>query len=326
MSRGTVFVTDFEFSHLDYEREELAKFDLELEAAQGISGDEVIARAGDAIGLLVQYMRVTPDFIARLPNLRAIARYGVGVDAVALDAASARGIFVINVPDYCEDEVSDHAIGLLLACNRRLIMLDRLVRNGVWDYKRGGPVFRLRGRRLGLIALGRIARLVARKAQALGLEVVAFDPYVNPGFVTDSGVELLDFQGVIKTSHFVSLHAPLTEETHHLIDEPALRVMRNDAYLINTSRGGLIKEPDLIRALREGWIRGAGLDVLEDEPIPKDHPFLTLENVILTPHSAWNSITAEEELRRKAARSLGHVLSGNTFLPNIVNAASIRGP
>lgn len=324
MSSETVFVTDFEFADLEFEREELSRFDIRLDSAPGISAQDLAILAAEAVGLLVQYMKLTPEIIARLPRLRAVARYGVGVDGVAVEAASAQRIYVINVPDYCDDEVSDHAIGLLLTCNRRLAMLDRLVRHNMWDYKLGGSVSRLRDRRLGLVGLGRIAREVARKAQALGLEVVAFDPYVNPSVATERGVALLDFDRLIETSHFVSLHAPLTKETYHLIDARVLQRMRSDAYLINTSRGGLVNERDLARALREGWIRGAGLDVLEVEPIPKDHPFLGLEEVVLTPHSAWNSVAAEEELRRKAARSLGRVLTGDFSLPNIVNRNSVR--
>lgn len=319
MSKGRVVVTDYEYSHLDWEQEELDRFDYTLEPHQCKTEEEIIAIAKDADGMLVQYAQITPHIINNLSRVRAISRYGIGVDVIDLEAASRKGIYVINVPDYCEEDVSDHALGFLIACNRRILQHDRLVKKGIWDYKENTPVYRFKGRQLGLIAFGKIAQLLAQKAQALGLKVVAYDPYIDEELARKYNVELMDFDTIIRTSHYISLHAPLTRKTEHMFNAEAFSKMKREAFLINTARGGLIDEEALIEALKKKEIAGAGLDVLQEEPIRDNHPLKEMDQVIITPHAAWNSILSQEELQRKAARYLGQVLSGETDIESIVN-------
>ncbi len=309
-ARFKVLVTDSVFPSLDTERRILAQVGAELVAMQARREEELLGPVEDADGLLVCFAPVTARVIARAGRCRVIARYGIGVDNVDVAAATARGIVVTNVPDYCVEEVSDHTLGLLLACARRVVSLDRKVRSGRWDARDAVPIRRLSGQVLGLVGFGKIARQVARKARALGLRVVAFDPYVEPAVIREEGVEPVDLRTLAERSDFISLHAPLTPQTQGLVDEAVLRWMKPTAYLINTARGRIVEERALVRALREGWIAGAALDVLPQEPPPPDHPLLHLENVILTPHVAFYSEESLQELQRKAAEEVARVLVG----------------
>jgi len=314
-----VLVTDYEFSTLEFEKEELEKYGVKLESIQSKSEENIISRAKDFQGLLVQYAPITSKVINNLPKLKAIAVYAIGVDNIDVEAATKKKVYVINVPSFCEDEVSNHALGLLIACNRKILYCNHQVKNGIWGYIEAGPIYRFKGRRLGLLGFGKIARLLAKKTCALGLEVFVFDPYIKDDIVKEYGAKPVDFNFLIKNSHYISIHLPLTKETRHLINKDVISKMRKDAYLINTSRGGVIDEKALINALKEGLIQGAGLDVFEEEPISENCLLKKLNNVIITPHIAWYSITAEEELRRKAARNLGRVLTGDDNVETIVN-------
>ena len=309
----TVAVTDYEYPDLEVERRVLQAGlgEVELLGLACRTPEEVVAAARDADGLLQQYCRLDAEALARLPRCRVVSRYGVGLDAVDLEAATRLGIVVTHVPDYCVDEVSDHALALLLACARGVVRLDRAVRAGRWAYRGAGPLERLRGRTLGLVGFGRIPRALTPKALALGLRVLAFDPLVAPELVRAAGAEpAARLEEVAERSDFVSLHAPLTAATRGLVGEAFLRRMRPHAVLINTARGGLVDEAALVRALREGWIAAAALDVLASEPPAPDHPLLALPQVVLTPHAAWYSETSEVELRTKAAANVVAVLRG----------------
>lgn len=309
-SRFKVVVTDSVFPHLETERRVLAEVGAELVALQARRDDELLEAVQDADALLVCFAPVTRRVVEAARRCKVIARYGIGVDNVDVQAATSRGILVTNVPDYCVEEVSDHALALLLACARRVVWLDRTVRAGRWDARDAVPVRRLSGQTLGLVGFGKIPRLLARKARGLGLRVLAFDPYVDPSAMRELGVEPAELRPLLERSDYVSLHAPLTPQTEGLVDEAALRWMKPTAYLINTARGRIVDERALVAALERGWIAGAALDVLPTEPPPADHPLRKLPNVILTPHVAFYSEESLQELQRKAAEEVVRVLTG----------------
>lgn len=310
MSRFRVIVTDYVFPSLDIERSILGTIGADVTAMQAARDDELLSAVGEADALLVCHAPVTRRVIERAERCRIIARYGIGVNNVDLEAASARGIIVTNVPDYCLEEVSDHTLAMLLDCARRITFLDRRVRGGRWKATDAAPMFRLHGQTLGLVGFGKIPRLVAQKASAFGLRVLAFDPYLDAEAIERRGARKVDFESLLAASDYVSVHVPLTSETTGLIGEAALGQMKRTAYLINTSRGPVVDETALARALREGWIAGAALDVLTTEPPAPDHPFLALENVILTPHTAFYSEESLRDRQTKAAQEVASVLAG----------------
>jgi D-3-phosphoglycerate dehydrogenase len=229
---------------------------------------------------------LTATNLALLPRCGAIVRTGSGTDNVPVEAATRLGIVVANTPDALTDAVSDHVIGLLFAVLRRIAIQDRAVRGGAWDRYRAWPLWTLRGRTLGFIGFGRIARSVARKLSGFAVKVLACDPLLSPETAAKLGVGTASREEVLSQSDVVSIHCPLTPNTRHLIDERALRRMKPTAVLLNTARGPVVEETALTRALAEGWIAGAGLDVLETEPPEPDSALLELDNVVITPHVA----------------------------------------
>jgi len=239
---------------------------------------------------------------------RIIARYGIGVDTVSLSAASDAGIMVTNVPDYCIDEVSDHALALLLNLARGIGRATLATRSGEWDIGVVQPLYRLRGRTLAVLGFGRIGRAVAEKARPFGLRVVAFDQYVPHDAIRAAGVEPLSFQEALEQADLVSIHVPLTDETRHLISSHALSWMKRGAIIVNTSRGPVIDTAALVSALESGHLAGAGLDVVDPEPPPAEHELRQMPNVLLTPHIAFYSEEAQRELQRRAAEEVARVL------------------
>jgi D-3-phosphoglycerate dehydrogenase len=322
-----VLVTDYAWPTLDIERAILDEVGAELAVAESGRPEELIALAAGADAILVNWRRLPEQALDAATGCLVVARYGVGVDNIPVAHATDLGILVANVPDFCVEEVSDHALALLLACARRIVTFARSTREGSWDLLglgRGLP--RLRGQRLGLIGFGNTARALIPKARGLGLEITAYTPRLASGRDEANGVELTaDLAHVLATSDYVSLHAPATTETHGLIGEDALRTMKPGAYLINTSRGALIDEDALERALTEGWIAGAALDVLAEEPARPGHPLLALGNVIVTPHAAFYSEPAIAELAAKAARNVLCVLRGGVPA-TLVNPAVLESP
>ncbi len=311
MSRLKVLVTDHVFPSLEIEQALLGAIGAEIVVVQAASDAELLDVVGDADALLVCYAPVTRRVIDRLSRCRIIARYGIGVDNVDVGAATARGIVVTNVPDYCIEEVSDHALALLLACARKVPFLDRQVRGGRWEARDAAPMHRLQGQALGLVGFGKIPRRLAGKARALGLELLAFDPYVGAEEMAAHGVGKVTLEDLLARADFVSVHAPLMADTRGLIGEAALRAMKPTAYLINTSRGPLVSQDALVRALREGRIAGAALDVLETEPPVGGDDLRCLDRLIVTPHVAFYSEESVQELQRKAAENVVRVLSGD---------------
>ncbi|WP_299093804.1 C-terminal binding protein [uncultured Metabacillus sp.] len=310
MEKYKVAVTDYEYKNLQIEKEVLAKANMELIIAQCDTEDEVIAACKDADGLINQYAPITRKVIESLPNLKIISRYGVGVNTIDVEAATERGIMVTNVSDYCVDEVADHAFSLLLASARKIVQLNNAVKQGVWDYKLGIPIYRLRGRVLGLVGFGKIPQNLAEKARAFGLELLIYDPYISDKTADKYAARLVGLNELMQLSDFISVHSPLTKATEAMISDEQFSLAKPEAFIINTSRGPVIDEQALIRALEEGKIAGAALDVIEKEPINPANPLLKMDNVILNPHIAWYSEQSEVELRQKATQNAADALQG----------------
>ncbi|MCC7354084.1 MAG: C-terminal binding protein [Anaerolineae bacterium] len=318
-----VLVTDYVWPSLDMERETLARVDAELLVAPTGQEAELRALAPEADAILTCFKRVSAETIAAAPRCLVISRYGVGVDNMDVAAATAHGIVVTNVPDYCVDEVSDHTLALLLCAARRVMVYDRSVRDGAWDARIAMPIPRLRGLTLGIIGYGRIGRAVARKAAAFGLQILVSDPGTTAEEAEREGVAVADMDTLLREADFVTLHAPLTAATQNLLGEEAVRKMKPTAWLVNTARGGLVDTAALAAALREGRLGGAALDVLPQEPLPAGDPLRLLPNVILTPHVAFYSEGSLQELEAKAAEHVAQVLRGEVPT-NVVNPAVLR--
>jgi D-3-phosphoglycerate dehydrogenase len=271
--------------------------------------DELIEKTRHADALCVTSARITRHVIESLERCKVIVRYGVGFDVVDVEAATERGILVCTMPDFCTEEVANHALALLLACNRRLVQLHDRMRQADWGrdtvLRQIGPLY---GETLGIVGYGRIGRAMARRGRALGMRVIAADPYTPD--LPEDGDRILPLDDVLREADYVSVHTPLNAETHHLIDERALRLMKPSAYIINTARGPVIDGAALYRALSEGWIAGAGLDVHEIEPVTTEYPILSLPNVVLTPHAAFYSEASVQRQHEKAAENVICVLTG----------------
>ncbi|MDE3076446.1 MAG: C-terminal binding protein, partial [Chloroflexota bacterium] len=254
------------------ERAQLERAEAELIAAPPADRPALKSLLARADAVLNTVLPVDAGLISILERCRAIVRTGVGVDNLDVAAATARGIVVACVPDASVEEVSNHALGLLLACSRKIVRLDRALRSGAWDRTALAPMGTIHGQTLGLVGFGRIARALAAKVKALGMRVVACDPYVAAEVVRAAGVEALELAALLEQADFVSLHVPLAPETHHLIGAEQLARMRSSAFIINTARGGLIDQPALVAALNAKAIAGAGLDVYEHEPLEPTDP------------------------------------------------------
>jgi len=305
-----VAVTDYVFPNLEIERQELKKINAELIESKGSDEESIIEAAKDADAILNCYAELTSKVIESLEKCQIIARYGIGVNNVNMPTATKKGIIVTNVPDYCIEEVSDHALALILACTRKICQLNKTVKNGKWDFKDYRPMYRLEGQTLGIVSFGKIPRRLVEKVSAYKFNIIAYDPYVDEEITAKYNVKLVTFEELLKESDIVSVHAPLTKETKGMFGNEQFKIMKNSAYLINTARGGLIKDNDLAQALKEGEIAGAGLDVLEDENVNCHHPLVNLENAIITPHSAFYSEQALKDLQYKAVQEVIRVLAG----------------
>jgi len=278
--RPKVVVTDCDHPSLEPEMRILEEINPEFVVAHCTTEDGIIEAAKDAHAIINQWAPITRKVIESLNRCKVVARYGVGVQCIDVEAATEHGIIVTNVPDYCIDEVSTHAMALILACARKVTLLHRMVKEKKWNFALAKPLFRTQGRTLGLFGLGKIARALAHKTSRFGFKIIAYDPYV---FKADTEIELVEFPQLLSDSDFISIHAPLTKETWHIFGENELKAMKKTAYLINTARGPIINERALYKALKERWIAGAALDVMEKEPPDWKNPILKLDNLIMTP-------------------------------------------
>jgi D-3-phosphoglycerate dehydrogenase len=310
MAGPVIAVTECVFPTLDPAKAALARLNPTYRMAKSVNADDIVEVARDADAILVTYAKITREIITQLTKCKAIGRFGLGVDNIDLVAAKEKGIAVNYVPDYCIREVSDHAMALLLSLIRKVPLSNRLVQAGRWEMPAVVPIRRIEGTTLGLVGFGNIPRLVAPKAQAFGIKVIAYDPYAKPKLFKAAKVESVDFDTLLRRSDYVSVHAPLTPATRGMMNSAAFAKMKKGAYVVNTARGPLIDEVALIAALDAGQLGGAGLDVVAAEPLTKDSPLLGRDNVIISPHTAFYSIEALDELQEKCASDVARVLGG----------------
>lgn len=275
----------------DWVPDRFAQEGIDFVAKECTSREMLAQMAGDAdiVWVFGTHYCLYAENLDVIPRCGGIIRTGSGTDNVPVEQATRRGIVVANTPDAMTDSVSDHAIGLLFAVIRQIAVQDRAVRRGIWDRNLAWPNWHLTGQTLGLIGFGRIPQAIARKLRGYEMTVLAYDPYISDESMAEQNVRAASLEEVLAQSDFVSIHAPLIKETHHLIDERALRRMKPRAVLINTARGPVIDQKALVRALTQGWIAGAGLDVLEQEPPDPANPLLQLDNLVITPHIAGYS-------------------------------------
>jgi D-3-phosphoglycerate dehydrogenase / 2-oxoglutarate reductase len=314
MAGPVIAVTENIFPTLDPAKQALAKLNPTLRMAKSTGAEDILEVARDADAILVTYAKLTGDLIRQLTRCKAIGRFGLGVDNIDLPAAKEKGIAVNYVPDYCIREVSDHAMGLLLGLIRKIPFSNNLVQAGRWEMPAVVPIRRIEGTVLGLLGFGHIPRLVAPKAKAFGMKVIAYDPYAKAELFKAAGVESVDLDTLLATSDYLSVHAPLTPQTRGMMNAQAFAKMKKGAYIVNTARGPLIDEAALIAALDSGQLGGAALDVVAVEPLAKNSPLLGRDNVIVTPHTAFYSIEALDELQSKCASDVARVLSGEKAL------------
>ncbi|MGV6874220.1 C-terminal binding protein [Pseudochelatococcus sp. B33] len=317
-----VVLTDYVWESLDVERTTLDGL-AELVPLRATDATGFLSEASDCDALLNTYAGpITADVMAQMPNCKIIARYGIGVDTIDLEAATAAGIIVTNNPTYCIDEVAEHAMAMILTAWRKIAYYDRRVRSGGWSVPDAKPIRRLRGRTLGLVGFGNIAREVAVRAAPLGVEILFTDPVVEEGHDGVPGKKV-PLDTLLAQSDIVSVHPPLNASTRGLIDDRALGLIKPGALLVNVARGPIVDTAALIRALDCGRIGGCALDTTDPEPLPDPHPLRGRDNVVLTPHAAWYSEEAMAGLQAGAPSEVKRVLSGEWPI-NVVNPA-VRG-
>jgi D-3-phosphoglycerate dehydrogenase / 2-oxoglutarate reductase len=311
----TVVAIDHRFGDVSVEEAVLREVGASVVDAEALAPDAAAAACVDAEAILIgPRLRFDEERIAALRRCRVIVRYGIGYDNVDVAAATARGIAVAIVPDYCIEEVATHALAMVLALNRQLAPLDRSVREGRWQIGERPSIRRLSESTLGIVGFGRIGEALGRRALALGMQVVATDPMRPALEIEASGARSVALAELLRISDFVSVHAAKSADSPAILDAAALAQMKPTAFVVNVARGGLVDEAALDEALRAGRLAGAALDILDPEPPPPDAPLLTAPNVLVTPHAAWYSVTAIQELRRKAAEEAARVLAGRAAL------------
>ena len=318
--RAKVVLTDYVWESLDVESNTLEGI-ADLVALKTKTAAEFLPHAADCDALLNTYAGpITADVMAQMPKCKIIARYGIGVDTIDLDAATAAGIIVTNNPTYCVEEVAEHTMALILACARKIAFFDRSVRAGRWDVPSAKPISRLLGQTLGLVGFGNIARQVASRAHAFGMRIAFADPFVAAATGAVPGTKL-DFETLLSTADFLSLHPPLGPQTRQMINDQALQRMKRTAFLINCARGPIVDTAALVRALDAGRIAGCALDTTDPEPLPDPHPLRQRDNVLITPHAAWFSEQALVGLQAGAPSEVRRVLSGE-WPHHVVNSAA----
>ena len=327
MSKFKVLITDHVWPTTEPE-EAVLREEADADIIVAPDGEEqtLISLAGDVDAIMTCFAQVTPNVLRAAPKCVAVGRFGVGVDNIAVDTATELGMAVTYVPDYCVDEVSDHVMALLLAWNRRIALFDKSVKDDGWgSVALTMRMMRLRGKTLGVVGFGRIGQAVAQKSLAFGFRVLAFDPYMTAEQCALRGARKVELDELLSASDFVTLHSPLNVETERMIGAREFGLMKSDALLINCARGPLIDEDALYDALVGDGIAAAALDVMADNHPAPDHPLLSLDNIIVTPHVAFFSQEATLELEQRAAREVARVLTGR-MPDNLVNTAVMDHP
>ena len=312
MSEKWVAVSDDRHGDYSIEKDILSAAGIELRIFNCMTEDDLIALCGDADGILLDMAPMGARAVAGLKKCRVINRYGVGYDNVDVAACTQKGIQVTNVPDYCAEDVSDHAIALLFSALRQTALRDRLIRAGEWNIRRAKS-YRVAGKTLGVLGGGRIARTLIKKMSGFGLgRIMVYDPYVPAEVFEELGAHKAELAEVLSEADFLSLHMPVTDETRGMINDETLALMKPEAIIVNTGRGPLINDEALIRALRAGKIGFAALDTHNREPLGADSPYMALDNVVLTDHTAYNTEEAVVELKTKSAENVRDALTGRT--------------
>ncbi|MDD5622733.1 MAG: C-terminal binding protein [Actinomycetota bacterium] len=310
MTKYKVVVSDNRHGDYSIETGILKKCDAQVVVENCVTEEDMIEKCKDADGILLDMAPISGKVIGALEKCKIISRYGVGYDNVDVEACTKKRIYVANVPDYCEEDVSDLALAHLFACARGIAAKDRQIRKGGWNIERENT-FRIKGKTLALLGFGRISRCLFRKVSCLGLrEILVYDPYLSRELIESTGAKKVSFETALKQADYISLHMPLTPETRGIIDKKAFSIMKKTAILINTSRGPLIDEEALIDALENKKIACAGLDTHNVEPLPADSPLKRLDNCVLTDHTGYNTQEAIIDLKTKAACNIKNVLEG----------------
>lgn len=307
-----IYISDCDHTNMDQEEEVCKKNGIELVVFNCKTEEDLVKNLSEAKILGVQYVKMTDSVFEKLPNLKCVVRYGVGVDNIDIKAASAHGVAVCNVPDYSTEEVATQAFAMMLALVRKLKLMDREMTRGSWDYSVSVPIFRASKLVIGVIGVGRIGRQFAQLAHGLGAKIVAYDPAFPKGTKNDiipDWIELMDFEEVLSSVDVLSLHSPL-ESSRGAIGEKELSLMKKGSFLVNVTRGGVVQEKALYEALKSGHLAGAACDVFECEPPQKDNPLIGLDNFIASPHMGWYSEQAALDLKVKLAEELCRAVKG----------------
>ncbi len=317
MAKFKVYISDYDYPDNDIEKSILEPIGAEVIALKCKTGEGLAELAWDADAILQQYAKIMRPTIEKLKKCKIIARYGIGVDILDVEAAYEHGMKVTNVPDYCIDEVADHAITLSFMLIRSIPRYNDKIHEGSYRWQDwNAPIQRFRGGTYGLVGFGRIGRNLARKINVFGFKVISYDPYVSESFMKTCGVEKVSMEELLKRSDVVNILTPYTKDTHHIINEQSLKLMKKEAYLVGVSRGKCIDNKALYEALKNGVIAGAALDDPEEEPMkinnwsPKSNKLFTLDNCFFTPHTAYVSKQSLEECRRVASENVRAVLLG----------------
>lgn len=306
MARFKVVIIEHGYASIDGERDIIATAGGELISASHLPLDKAVALAEDADGILFRRGTISAEMIRRFRRAKGLVRYGIGIDNVDLTAATAAGIIVGHVPAYCIDEVSTHAIALLLACVRKLPAMQDRMRRGEWDVHRVDPIYRVAGKTLGIVGFGKLGKAVARKLAGWNLRLLAVDPFAEPV----PAVQLVDLSTLCRESDFISLHAPLLPETRHMITQPQFALMKPGVMLVNTARGPVLDTNALLAAIESGKVAHAALDVFEEEPLPASSPLRSHPKILVTDHMAWYSEESQAEMQRTAAEEIATICTG----------------
>lgn len=309
-----IIVSDCDHTDMEQERAVLAAAQIPFVQMSCVTEEDLLRDCAGYEIVLNQYAPFTRKVISKLaPDLKQIVRYGVGVNNVDVEAATEYGVQVCNVPDYGMNEVADQAVALMMALVRKVCLMNRYTKEEAWNYSHAIPVHRIPNMVVGIAGLGRIGRTFARRMSGFGVELIAWD-CLYPAGTEVEGCKMVEFEELVRRSDVISIHAPLTEETRNLFDLEVFKQMKHSAYLVNTSRGGIINEDDLLTALQENMIAGAALDVVDLEPMCPDHPLFAFENFLCTPHMAWYSEESAIELKRKVAEEGVRFAKGEAIL------------
>ncbi len=315
-----IIFTDYSFSDIEIERQVLEELDCEIVELQTKDEEKLYKQCKDADALIVETAQVNKKILDNMSKCKVISRYGIGVDSIDIEAASKKGIKVCNVSDYCLDEVADHSLALILSLGRKIIRLNDSVKTGAWDaVPLAKPLYNFKKSVLGIIGFGKIPQNLYPKVLPLFKDILVYDPYIGDDLIRKYNLHTATLYEIVRSSDFISIYCPLTEDTYHMFDQREFQLMKPMSFIINTSRGSIINTKALYSAIINKQIAGAGLDVLEEEPPGMENELLKLDNVIITPHAAYYSESSLEDLKYKAALNVLKILKGDKPV-NVINA------